>query len=693
MPAWRNSRSLSVAELRHVSVCAHVVLANISTENAIQAFFSEFVIEMQPHQTIVRLVAVPLIVALAACSGGGSTSTVNDGTTNTAVPAKSAAATATLIALSASTYPVPQSATQAVVSVRRVGQSTGEVSVDYTTVNGTATAGIDYSGESGTLTWMDGDSTPKSIDIPITSEAIGRSFFLTLTSLTGAASFGSPTSANIAVANTASSGGSSSSGGSTTSSSSGVATSSSSSSGASLSPTTPAFYVAPNGSDANNGTLLSPFATLSQAQSAMRFSTTKTSYIRAGTYSNISLTLTASDSSETWSYYPPDGYNTAILDGGASGPGNGQNVITVLGASNVTVNGLLIQNYRQWGIGIHGGQTDTPNGFTSDTAAANDDTFINNSFKNGYTTLNQGWGGGAIFGIGLIQSLTIANNVAVNQYGSCYRVGASNGDGGRGTQPGYNISGLTIKNNVCLVSNQATGDNGAIYIQDENEASTNITISNNFVRDYQNNPALRNGNTPIRDVAVYLDTGSSNVTIDQNVIANTAYAIQGSTSVPSTMAFYTSDGHNNKWYGNLVDLGTAGLICNFDYEWDGVGSSTTGNVVTSNLFIANWSGAQACFGSANGPFAYPSGGAPSMVLPSVSNNFYYNYGSGSMSTRGDLFSDSAPTTGVDPSIGPGFSYPLNANSPAYDSPTGFPGIPGNWGPPGYVIPAGTAPSS
>src|SRR5229473_21716 len=46
----------------------------------------------------------------------------------------------------------------------------------------------------------------------------------------------------------------------------------------------PAFYVSTGGNDSNPGTLDLPFKTIAKAQLTMQGSTTKTTYIRAGTY-------------------------------------------------------------------------------------------------------------------------------------------------------------------------------------------------------------------------------------------------------------------------------------------------------------------------------------------------------------------------------------------------------------------------
>ncbi|UPT71325.1 MAG: T9SS type A sorting domain-containing protein [Flavobacterium sp. JAD_PAG50586_2] len=57
-------------------------------------------------------------------------------------------------------------------AVNRSGGSTGTVSVDYATSNGTAIAGTDYNATSGTLTWADGDMTPKMISITTLADFI-----------------------------------------------------------------------------------------------------------------------------------------------------------------------------------------------------------------------------------------------------------------------------------------------------------------------------------------------------------------------------------------------------------------------------------------------------------------------------------------------------------------------------------------
>src|SRR6201999_1303291 len=65
------------------------------------------------------------------------------------------------VQLSTSAYTVNQSAKSLTVTVNRTGGSSGAVSVSYSTNNGTALAGTDYTPVSGTLQWSNGDAAAK----------------------------------------------------------------------------------------------------------------------------------------------------------------------------------------------------------------------------------------------------------------------------------------------------------------------------------------------------------------------------------------------------------------------------------------------------------------------------------------------------------------------------------------------------
>jgi len=90
----------------------------------------------------------------------------------------------------------------ATLTVTRTGGSSGEVGVQYTTTPGTATAGDDYTAVNGTITFADGDSSPKQILVPIDDDAAEEgpeTLTVTLSSPTGGATLGTPTSAEITI--------------------------------------------------------------------------------------------------------------------------------------------------------------------------------------------------------------------------------------------------------------------------------------------------------------------------------------------------------------------------------------------------------------------------------------------------------------------------------------------------------------
>ncbi|HEX2060134.1 MAG TPA: IPTL-CTERM sorting domain-containing protein [Thermoanaerobaculia bacterium] len=93
------------------------------------------------------------------------------------------------LALSSNAYPTSEGAGFVTITVNRTGGSDGAVSVNYSTSNGTATAGADYTTTGGTLHWADGDATPKTFDVPILDDAIfegAETFNVTLDTVVGA---------------------------------------------------------------------------------------------------------------------------------------------------------------------------------------------------------------------------------------------------------------------------------------------------------------------------------------------------------------------------------------------------------------------------------------------------------------------------------------------------------------------------
>ncbi len=132
---------------------------------------------------------------IAGC--GGVDVTQSDGAANSAIASSSGTAT---IALSAASYEALP-ASNLVLTLYRNGSSVGSVSVSYATVDGSAVAGTDYTATRGSITWPDGDDSPKQVEVPVTAQASGKGFNFALTDVSGSAGFGSPATATVNVPN------------------------------------------------------------------------------------------------------------------------------------------------------------------------------------------------------------------------------------------------------------------------------------------------------------------------------------------------------------------------------------------------------------------------------------------------------------------------------------------------------------
>jgi hypothetical protein len=80
---------------------------------------------------------------------------------------------------------------KAVITVERSGGESGAVSIQYSTANGTATAGQDYTATSSTLSWGAGDGSSKSFTIPLLNDSAAEgteTVLLTLSNPGGGAS-------------------------------------------------------------------------------------------------------------------------------------------------------------------------------------------------------------------------------------------------------------------------------------------------------------------------------------------------------------------------------------------------------------------------------------------------------------------------------------------------------------------------
>ena len=100
--------------------------------------------------------------------------------------------------LSASAYSVNESSGNLIVTVTRVGGTSGIVGATLTISPGTALAGQDYTGTSSTVSFGSGDASSRIVSIPIVNDSAAEgveSFSVTLTAPTGGATLGAPISA------------------------------------------------------------------------------------------------------------------------------------------------------------------------------------------------------------------------------------------------------------------------------------------------------------------------------------------------------------------------------------------------------------------------------------------------------------------------------------------------------------------
>jgi len=102
-------------------------------------------------------------------------------------------------------YSVKEGEGKAVITVKRQDANPNfarAVAVDYSTSDGSATAGADYTASSGALVWQEGDTDPKKIEVPILDDKISEdaeSFFVHLSNPVEARFVGEP-KAKVAIA-------------------------------------------------------------------------------------------------------------------------------------------------------------------------------------------------------------------------------------------------------------------------------------------------------------------------------------------------------------------------------------------------------------------------------------------------------------------------------------------------------------
>jgi hypothetical protein len=137
---------------------------------------------------------------LSAASGGAAI--LSPSSASVSITGSAAAPTPGSVMLSASSLSVAQSAGSLTVTVNRAGGSSGAVSVNYATADGTAVAGTDYTAADGMLSWASGDAASKTFSIPVSNATPfsgSKTLTVTLSGPAGGASLGTPSSASVAI--------------------------------------------------------------------------------------------------------------------------------------------------------------------------------------------------------------------------------------------------------------------------------------------------------------------------------------------------------------------------------------------------------------------------------------------------------------------------------------------------------------
>jgi uncharacterized protein YhjY with autotransporter beta-barrel domain len=101
-----------------------------------------------------------------------------------------------------SSVTVHEAAGTVTLRVGRSGGDTGIVNVTYATVNGSATAGSDYTSTTATLTWQAGETGLKTFTVPILTDSAveePETFTVNLSNPTGGAVIGSPATVTVTI--------------------------------------------------------------------------------------------------------------------------------------------------------------------------------------------------------------------------------------------------------------------------------------------------------------------------------------------------------------------------------------------------------------------------------------------------------------------------------------------------------------
>ena len=136
----------------------------------------------------VRLEIPANAVGLEGAAITGMAFTLFDGRVTWDVAGVSSTPPAPEVAFSEAAYGVGEDGVEAIITVSRTGSTSGSATVDYTTADGSATAGLDYTAVSGTLVFADGE-TDQTFTVPILEDGLiesNETIDITLSGASGA---------------------------------------------------------------------------------------------------------------------------------------------------------------------------------------------------------------------------------------------------------------------------------------------------------------------------------------------------------------------------------------------------------------------------------------------------------------------------------------------------------------------------
>lgn len=128
-------------------------------ESGNQAFTVSIIndVESEPNETV--------ILTLSSPTGGAALG--NPSSATLTIVDDDGAVTAGVLGFTETAWSVGEAEPFAVVEVGRAGGAQGEVSVEIDTLDGSATAGEDYTAVGGTLTWANGEDEDQAFHIPV----------------------------------------------------------------------------------------------------------------------------------------------------------------------------------------------------------------------------------------------------------------------------------------------------------------------------------------------------------------------------------------------------------------------------------------------------------------------------------------------------------------------------------------------